>query len=326
MSFLALNPITRECVDATHLAEPIEIARAKTYLCHLPDCEKPMKLRVYSGRCRAHFYHLSGCASQLDRHPETPEHREGVYALRSWLAKQLVTCFTQGIQREVPLLECKRVADLLVTFPCGWRLAIELQLSAITLDSLDARIQSYLRSGTDVLWFIGKSADTVAVRDLLASRYHFVPLARFPADGGVQPTFGYYRITEWPPKGVKEGFKFEATFSSSSDNRQDALATTPLAEILSEWFRDVAFLRYFAAWKNGDRPRFCRGLTAGDDILRSFAGRLGCANNKHAWKTGNLWTIDQQHFENYSSNVAKMDDDAIRAIRRRAQKKEQRTI
>lgn len=281
-----------------------------------------MRLRVYSKRCRTHFWHLGGCecASKLDRHPQTPEHREGVFALRSWLEKQLANCFTQTIQREVPLLECNRVADLLVTFPCGWRLAIELQLSAITLDSLDARIQSYLRNGTDVLWFIGKSADTVAVRDFLASRYNFVPLARFQDDGGVQPTFGYYYVKRWPPKGVKEGFEFEATFHDNVYQRTSVLEAPPLTEALGDWFRDAAFIRYFAAWQKGNRDLFRRGLTLGNKTLQSFAGKLGCAKDKHSWKKGDFWTIDQQHFDQWSSNIPRIDDEALRAIRSRAKK------
>ncbi|MEO6752495.1 MAG: competence protein CoiA family protein [Chthoniobacteraceae bacterium] len=320
MPFIALDPVTNERVDATRLDEPLEVARAKSYLCQLPDCKQPMRLRVYSKKRRTHFWHLSGCecASRLEHHPQSREHEEGVFALREWLQKHLASAFTRPIHREVPLMECGRVADLLVAFPCGWRVAFELQLSAITLDALDARIQSYLRSGTDVIWFIGKSADTVAVRDFLASRYGFVPVAHFSDEGGIHPKFGHYHITVWPPKGENQGYEFEATFHHHAHERQGLSWAPPFIEKLTEWFRDAAFLRYFVAWSKGNRERFIRGLTLGDAMLKSFAGRLGSANNRHAWKEKDLWTVDQSYFEHYSSKVPKLDKMAVEAMRTRA--------
>jgi competence CoiA-like predicted nuclease len=54
------------------------------------------------------------------------------------------------------LPEIKRVADILVTYPMGWRLAHEIQLSDITKDEIDIRTSDYESIGIDVVWWLGE--------------------------------------------------------------------------------------------------------------------------------------------------------------------------
>jgi len=47
-----------------------------------------------------------------------------------------------------------------VTFPTGWRVAHEVQLASITTEHLQERTNDYTLAGIDVVWWLGKSADT----------------------------------------------------------------------------------------------------------------------------------------------------------------------
>ena len=56
----------------------------------------------------------------------------------------------------------RRIADVAVLFPNGWRVAHECQLAAITTQELTQRTEDYLHAGVDVIWWLGKSAATPA--------------------------------------------------------------------------------------------------------------------------------------------------------------------
>jgi competence CoiA-like predicted nuclease len=64
-----------------------------------------------------------------------------------------------------------RVIDILVTWPMGWREAHEIQLSAITPQALEERTDDYLRSGIDVIWWIGNRANTKENKDWCMERF-----------------------------------------------------------------------------------------------------------------------------------------------------------
>lgn len=57
-----------------------------------------------------------------------------------------------------------RIADIAVIFPDGQIDAHEIQLSAITPETLEARSSDYLAQGINSYWYFGKSADTNANR------------------------------------------------------------------------------------------------------------------------------------------------------------------
>lgn len=116
-----------------------------------PFCEEPVILRAGPLRA-AHFAHLRRCTYEGWYERETPEHRAFKEAVWRYLNRS--PFWQEGrVELEVPIPKAHRVADLLVTFPNGWRVAHECQVSRIGLEELHARSQAYLEAGVDVLWW-----------------------------------------------------------------------------------------------------------------------------------------------------------------------------
>gem|GEM_PF-2511317 len=84
--------------------------------------------------------------------------------LAGLLREQYIEYTDAQIAYEVPIPEVKRVADILIVFPLGWRIAHEVQLAAISLAELRERTEEYERAGIDVVWWLGKAADTQSNR------------------------------------------------------------------------------------------------------------------------------------------------------------------
>lgn len=106
---------------------------------------------------RPHFAHTQTCPMPYASHPESPEHLLGKECVSAWLRQQPGFEGAE-IELEVPIHARKRIADILVTFPQGHRLAVEIQLATITPQELEARTKDYLNDGTDVIWVLGKDA------------------------------------------------------------------------------------------------------------------------------------------------------------------------
>jgi len=116
-----------------------------------PFCGERMILRAGPLRA-AHFAHRRRCAYEGWYEPESAEHRAFKEAV--WRYLKADAFWEEGqVEMEVPIPEARRVADLLVTFPNGWRVAHECQVSRIGLEELKARSGAYLDAGIDVLWW-----------------------------------------------------------------------------------------------------------------------------------------------------------------------------
>ncbi|WP_354010891.1 competence protein CoiA family protein [Endozoicomonas lisbonensis] len=77
---------------------------------------------------------------------------------------------------EYPIHEVKRIADVVFEFPNGWLEAHEVQFSSITPAELEERTNDYKKAGIDVVWWLGKSADTQPnrewVREVFGRSFH----------------------------------------------------------------------------------------------------------------------------------------------------------
>jgi competence CoiA-like predicted nuclease len=157
MPFIAIRKATGERIDITAIEYPRAALTSGECLCQL--CGAPMIVKAGLVR-QHHFAHAGRCTSDYQSHPESPAHREAkrylVTHLREWFKEYENT----RIAYEVPIPEVKRIADLLVTFPTGWRVAHEVQLASITTEQLQERTNDYTLAGIDVVWWLGKSADT----------------------------------------------------------------------------------------------------------------------------------------------------------------------
>lgn len=161
MPFVAIDRESGKRIDITAVINPRTALKAGEHVCQL--CGQPMIIKA-GLIVAAHFAHKATCPTDYKSHPESPEHRQGKILVARSLRENVSEYSTAAIEYEVPIPEVKRVADVLVTFPMGWRVAHEIQLASITTEELARRTEDYLHAGIDVVWWLGKSADTPANR------------------------------------------------------------------------------------------------------------------------------------------------------------------
>lgn len=176
MPFIALEKNTNKRIDITQVKNPRLTLKNQDCICQL--CGEPLIVRsefMRSGYLvQAHFYHYQGaCKSKYEVHPESPEHLRCKELVAQALRAQFAEFSDATIEFEVVVPEANRVADILITFPMGWRVAHEIQLSPISPDKLEERTNAYNSTGIDVYWWLGKSADNAANRAWCTERYGY---------------------------------------------------------------------------------------------------------------------------------------------------------
>jgi competence CoiA-like predicted nuclease len=85
-----------------------------------------------------------------------------------------------------------RIVDVALIFPCGSIIAIECQLSPISLVDLKERFYDYQSEGIDSIWFLGNKASTSANVDFIANtngEYYFVGFDTEPPNSLSKETF-----------------------------------------------------------------------------------------------------------------------------------------
>lgn len=158
--FIARRKGTDERIDITTLSLPREVLHPGECVCQICGAE----LLIKGGPMRGHYFaNCTACREQEQSHPESRAYREAKRFLATYLPEH---CHAYGasLEYDVPLSEIRRVADLVITFPTGWRVAHEVQLAPITSEQLQKRTNDYSLAGIDVVWWLGQSADTAANR------------------------------------------------------------------------------------------------------------------------------------------------------------------
>ncbi|WP_260292396.1 competence protein CoiA [Sedimenticola hydrogenitrophicus] len=170
MGLVAKNKHTNELVYIFDYKNPRSELKKDDLLCHLCGGE----LIIKAGLVRIkHFSHKpnSPCSCDYERHPESEEH----LFFKRLIATQLSSEFEEYLNAkpllEYPVHEVHRVADIVFAFPSGWLVAHEIQLSSITTEQLERRTNDYRNAGVDVIWWLGKSADTETNRQWLYKNY-----------------------------------------------------------------------------------------------------------------------------------------------------------
>lgn len=171
MPFIALHKETRERIDITQIERPRDVLKSGDCVCQLCDARLIIKAGFVM---RAHFAHYASCDTDYHTQPESQEHREAKVFLATRLKEAHKEYASAVIEYEVPIPEVKRIADLLVTFPTGWKVAHEIQLASITSEDLEARTNDYARAGIDAVWWLGKSANTPANRAWARKTFGYV--------------------------------------------------------------------------------------------------------------------------------------------------------
>ena len=152
----------------------------RKFVCRL--CNEPLETAL--GPIRVwHFRHArkDTCDWEAWSEPESPMH----HALKRASFSAMENLFPGStIRYEAILRSAHRIADLLVTLPDGDRIAVECQLSKITLEELQSRTLAYERYGMDVIWiFNRKTVDGLygttfkALHDWLYERGNYIILA-----------------------------------------------------------------------------------------------------------------------------------------------------
>jgi len=162
MPFVAKDKNTGERVVITHYDNPKAVLKSGDCVCQL--CNEPMIVKA-GMIVTPHFAHYSSCTSDYITKPESKEHLALKDIICKWLSARHGEYSTASIDLEVVIPEIRRIADVLVTYPMGWREAHEIQLSPITVEAISERTSDYNRAGIDVFWWCGNKADTPAIRD-----------------------------------------------------------------------------------------------------------------------------------------------------------------
>lgn len=116
-------------------------------------CGKPMSPRMGAIRAWyfAHKREASECPFESESEKESPQHRTlkraAGEALRRHFGKEVAS-----LEYEVRFPQIRRIADALITLKDGTRVAVEAQLSPLTLQQLQLRTDSYLKDEIEVVW------------------------------------------------------------------------------------------------------------------------------------------------------------------------------
>lgn len=132
-----------------------------------PHCATEMFPRSGDNR-KLHFAHKSRtalCGSTMKHHPESKEHDYLKYVLFDITRKHIASSPAKDdlyVELEVALRRCGkngRIADIGLFYKNEIFGVIEIQLAAISQESLTERIEDYNEQRIESYWFFGKSAD-----------------------------------------------------------------------------------------------------------------------------------------------------------------------
>jgi competence protein CoiA len=171
MPLVAKDKLTGDRVDITRYPSPRTELDSTNLVC--PLCE--IEMIVVAGLIKIHhFRHKTECLSDCARHPESYEHLKTKAYIRDTMKDWFAEFTTAQPELEVIIPEANRQADILFSFPNGWRVACEVQLASITIEELEERTNDYLRAGIDTFWFFGKSAASPTNLEWSTKTYGYV--------------------------------------------------------------------------------------------------------------------------------------------------------
>ena len=136
--------------------------------CLMPECPNRLLSAVnrseHSGR-RDGFTHRKGAGKHA---PEGLFHQQGKALIQSWVNVAYPDAI---VTLELATAARDRIADVMVEWSTGERIAVEIQYAALTVEAWLARHQSYLDQGITPVWLLGhhgahmKAARTPYVTD-----------------------------------------------------------------------------------------------------------------------------------------------------------------
>ncbi|GEK19875.1 hypothetical protein CXY01_03950 [Cellulomonas xylanilytica] len=130
-------------------------------ICVVPGCPSEGLTAAHRHNKRDGFVHR-GTNVTAGHAAESVNHLQGKAAVMAWLARVHPEL---DARTEVSLAGRERVADVLVTFRDGQRVAIEVQYAAMKVGEWEERHHSYARMGIVDVWLFGHTGHQMNVRD-----------------------------------------------------------------------------------------------------------------------------------------------------------------
>lgn len=139
-------------VDGTAREKELKAWVREHLECLMPECPDRRLTAVnrseHSGR-RDGFSHHQGAG----KHGlEGLFHQQGKALIQNWVAARYPDA---QVHLEVATETGERIADVMVTWPTGQQMAVEIQYAPLTVEAWLERQQSYLRQGITPVWLLG---------------------------------------------------------------------------------------------------------------------------------------------------------------------------
>lgn len=195
--------------------------RVQELMCPVIGCPSPEIGVVNRGRRRHGFAHRAGG----DHGPESLNHVQGKALLVRWATATYPDAI---VAEEHPSNAAReRVADVMVTFTDGRRVALEVQYSALDVDKWQERHDSYRRQGILDIWFFGHDGaqastvgdDGVALNAVQEAAAEHGPVLWL---NPITEQVGYPAVRRWSGSGTVEMLQSSGT---------GQLRTEPLAAL-----------------------------------------------------------------------------------------------
>lgn len=315
MAFIAKSLRTGLRIDITRVEHPRETLKAEDVVCQL--CEERMIIKA-GYIVRAHFAHSarSDCASQWGSHPESEEHRLGKLLIAQKLQEELGDVTGARTEFEVPVREVMRIADVMVIYPNGWRVAHECQLAGITTETLTKRTEDYLHAGIDVVWWLGKSAASRTNLDWTVSLQRFGLEIQFSMEQSAvtrsQSSSLRARLLAYRPDTQTREY-----IKSPYDEPLDFMAKPQYLQHLRGFHQERDVRRAFEIWPQQSYAQLLQGLAA-KNRSQHYGGVLGSLNGNAIERIGppvkRVWRVTDQR-KLATSHMRSLPADGVEAAK-----------
>lgn len=117
--------------------------------CFMPECEDRALTTVSRTRRRDGFRHRSISGSHSK---ESLFHEQGKVLIARW-ARERYLEITAVVEQATE--DRSRRADVMLIWPDGWQVAVEIQYAGLALNEWEARHDSYVQQGIPCIWLLG---------------------------------------------------------------------------------------------------------------------------------------------------------------------------
>ena len=122
------------------------------YSCPIPDCTAPRPLSTRGGSKRDHFFHRTPHSHPGGR--ESLHHLQAKHLLAAW-ARRAAGDVEVVVNEEEWSSDARRRPDVMVTWPAGRRVALEVEYKAFAVDAWRAKEEALLAAGITPVWLFG---------------------------------------------------------------------------------------------------------------------------------------------------------------------------